>query len=108
MQEPVDNGDLGNVHGGGGSLYGCGVLICCCIGSIRQSNNFGDTSDLWGILDCVSCFNNHKPTSSVFMLAYLLSSTSTTVSSTVDAIDSIFCPLTKKENQPVARTHVRK
>lgn len=108
VQEPDDNGDLGNVYGGCASLYVCGILFCRRVGSIRRSNNYLHTNNLFGILDCVSCFDTRKPTSSVFRLAYLfhmlLLSTSTTVSSTAATIGSISCPLMKKRHRsPVTR-----
>jgi len=84
MKEPDDNGYPRNIYGGGGSLYISGVLLRHRASSIRRSNNSWYTSDLCGILGCISCFDTFNPTCSIYRLAYLfhvllLLSTSATV-----------------------------
>ncbi|KAL0698986.1 hypothetical protein Bca4012_055108 [Brassica carinata] len=100
LQEPRDNGNSGNVHGSGSALYICSILLCSSFGSTRRSNHRLYASNLFWILGSAFNFNTLNPTHSVLALAYLfdmlLSSTSTTISSTVAAIDSNSDPLKKR------------
>ncbi|CAH8383010.1 unnamed protein product [Eruca vesicaria subsp. sativa] len=99
-EEPRDNDNSGNVHGSRSALYICSILVCSSFGSTRRSNHQLYASNLSWILGCVFNFNTLNPTHSVLVLAYLfdmlLSSTSTTISSTLAAIDSNFDPLKKR------------